>query len=391
MKTLIELYDERPVENFLAAEVFRPEKTVFLCPPEVAQSAKIKKNFRAFLAHRGIPTEAVFIESSVYDTEKLKKQLVRVTEEYPECVLDVTGGTDSALFAGGLMCADSGIPAFTYSRKKNTFFDIMNASFADGLECTVKYGVNDFFMMAGGELRRGRVDNSILSSYSDKIDKLFNIFLKYKKNWTKTVDFIQRASQQAQYSHSLKVSSDYAVKGSRGKIECPDDVLYDLESEEFIKSLKIEKGVSVSFTFADTNIMTWLRDVGSVLELYTYKACVDCGVFNDVVMSAVVDWDRGLAYDKVTNEIDVMAMKGIFPLFISCKTCDVSTDALNELAILRDRFGGGNAKAAIVTTKQCRSITRHRARELDIAVIDAEDIRTSQVDDVIASLMNNIK
>ena len=32
MKTLIELYDERPIENILATEVFRPERTVFLCP-----------------------------------------------------------------------------------------------------------------------------------------------------------------------------------------------------------------------------------------------------------------------------------------------------------------------------------------------------------------------
>ena len=27
-------------------------------------------------------------------------------------------------------------------------------------------------------------------------------------------------------------------------------------------------------------------------------------------------------------------------VFISCKTCAVDTDAINELAILRDRFGG---------------------------------------------------
>ena len=31
MKTLIELYDERPIENVLGTEVFRPERTVFLC------------------------------------------------------------------------------------------------------------------------------------------------------------------------------------------------------------------------------------------------------------------------------------------------------------------------------------------------------------------------
>ena len=31
MKTIIELYDERPFENVLAVDVFRPEHVVFLC------------------------------------------------------------------------------------------------------------------------------------------------------------------------------------------------------------------------------------------------------------------------------------------------------------------------------------------------------------------------
>lgn len=33
MKTLIELYDERPLKNVLSTEVFSPERTVFICPP----------------------------------------------------------------------------------------------------------------------------------------------------------------------------------------------------------------------------------------------------------------------------------------------------------------------------------------------------------------------
>ena len=39
MKTLIELYDERPIENVLGTEMFRPEETIFICPPEVAEEA----------------------------------------------------------------------------------------------------------------------------------------------------------------------------------------------------------------------------------------------------------------------------------------------------------------------------------------------------------------
>ena len=38
MNTLIELYDERAIENVLAADMFRPKRIIFLCPREVAQS-----------------------------------------------------------------------------------------------------------------------------------------------------------------------------------------------------------------------------------------------------------------------------------------------------------------------------------------------------------------
>ena len=63
------------------------------------------------------------------------------------------------------------------------------------------------------------------------------------------------------------------------------------------------------------------------------------------------------------------------PIFISCKTCDVKTEALNELAILRDRFGGQIARAAIVTAERGRAPLRHRAMELGIDVIDLEDLQ----------------
>ena len=67
------------------------------------------------------------------------------------------------------------------------------------------------------------------------------------------------------------------------------------------------------------------------------------------------------------------------PLFISCKTNDIKTEALNELAILRDRFGGKGAKAAIVTTSHCNAAVRHRAAQLQIAVIDLEELNHSQL------------
>lgn len=377
MITLIELYDERPIENILATEVFRPERTVYLCPSEIAQDKQLQKKIKQYFMHRGLDTELVFLESSLFYTGKVLNQLRSTVQQYGNCMLDITGGTDAALFACGQLCAEMNIPAFTYSRRNNCFYNIQNAEFAEKKACDIKHNVEDCFLMAGGAMRGGRVDNSLLNAYLDRIDSFFRVYMKYRTQWVRIVHYIQKTSQTKDGQKiPLTVETDYFVKGERNaRIEAPQECLYDLEEIGFLSDVEVSRE-HVSYTFGDYQIRTWLRDIGSVLELYVYKSCVDTGIFNDVYTSAVVDWEGDFRRDNVTNEIDVMAMQGTIPAFISCKTCSVTTEALNELAILRDRFGGNGAKAAIVTTQQCRSVTRHRAAELSIDVIDLNDLKT---------------
>lgn len=385
MKTLIELYDESPIENVLSSEVFQPERTVFLCPENVAANQSIQRKLRAYFKARGLTTEPVFLASHFFSSEDMSAQLQQVVEQYPDCALDISGGTDAALFASGSFCVGREIPVFTYSRKRSCFFNIHNAPFADELPCTVQHNVADCFLMAGGALREGRVDNRILSDYLDVLDPFMDLFLRHRMDWVRTVNYMQRASQG---EPSVQVRAPMVVKGERGtRLQAPLPVLEDLEALGFLQELKME-GEELSFRFRDLQIRAWLRDIGSVLELYVYKACLDAGVFQDVRTSAVVDWERDVRHDSVTNEIDVMAMRGIVPLFISCKTCDVTTEALNELAILRDRFGGKTAKAAIVTAQRCRNVTRHRAAALDIDVIDLEDLRLGRIADQLKAIMS---
>ena len=134
----------------------------------------------------------------------------------------------------------------------------------------------------------------------------------------------------------------------------------------------------IRFSFPDETIRFWLRDIGSVLELQVYHACLAAECFDDVVMSAVVNWEGGSNQrDGVTNEIDVMAVRGVQPVFISCKTSEIKTEALNELSVLRDRFGGKGSRAIIVTSTTVSeedSPMRRRADELNIEVIEWNEL-----------------
>ena len=86
-----------------------------------------------------------------------------------------------------------------------------------------------------------------------------------------------------------------------------------------------------------------------------------------------------------------MCVRGVMPLFISCKTCEIKTEALNELAILRDRFGGKGSRAAIVTSASAtrsRRLMLKRAAELSIEVIEWEDIELGRLAEKLAGRKN---
>lgn len=378
LKTLIELYDRRPLYNIVSTETFRPERTVFVCPSDLGGDQRAQDALRAYFTHRGIQTELLFCPTALLDAKAVEKTLRDVAARFPDCALDIAGGTDAALFAAGVFCAENDCAAFTYSRRQNTFYEIKNAPFARAVPCRVILSVQDCFRVTGGNLRVGRVDNHVLNGYIGLIDPLFQTYLAFRREWPSIVAYIQRVSQKRQTEDDLCAQGALTVKGDHGaRVTVNQKALARLQAIGAIRGLEIREGL-VRFSFRDELTRQWLRDVGSALELYTYKACLDAGVFDDVVLSAVADWQSGGGPDQVTNEIDVMATRGVRPLFISCKTCDVSTDALNELAILRDRFGGEFARAVIVSTGSAgrgRAVMHHRASELNIGVVDLDDIK----------------
>ena len=389
MQTLIELYGERPIENVLATEVFRPERVVFLCPKEIAQDKERQAGIRAFFRRRGLEAECVFLETSLLYADKVEKQLKRVLAEYPDPAVEITGGSDAALFACGRLCArNSGVPVFTYSRKQKRFYDIHAAGFARSPMPEIRYSIDDVILMAGGKTAEGRVDNVLLDSYAAFIPAFFGVYRDCRREWQRAVDYIQRVSKaEEESSPPLRIEAGYCVKGDHGSVlTAPENVLRALESIGALYDLSVSEREGVSFTFSDRQIRKWLRDVGAVLELSLYKQCLDSGLFNDVRTSVIVNWESGGPKDAVCNEIDVVAVHGILPLFISCKTCAASTEALNELAILRDRFGGPMSKAVLATAQPCRAVTRHRAADLGIEIFDWEDLKNGDVSERLRTL-----
>ncbi len=387
MKTLIELYDDSPIENVLATLVFSPQECVLLCPPEIAKSRELKSATKNFLKHRGIDTKLTFIPVSMDNAVKIARVMKEVQDSHQDCAINISGGSDAALFAAGAVAYKCLTPVFTYSRRKNTFFEINNASFARGVVPNIKLDVESSLLMAGGTLLPGRADNAELESRIEQIDSLFAIYGKYRRIWNRQISWFQKVSSSE--PGVLEVSGPLTEHTGNGNVTVEQSLFTALAQSKLILDLEITED-SICFRFPDETVRFWLRDVGAVLELQLWRACKAAGCFDDVVLSAIVNWQNGsIRSDSVTNEIDVMAVQELRPVFISCKACEVHTEALNELSILRERFGGKYSRAILATSgiagSRNRASVRNRAAKLGIELIEWEDL---SLDRLIARLRN---
>ena len=383
MKTLIELYDENPIENLLGTEVFRPEEMVILASPEIVSERALKETYRKYFEHRGVPVKVIVEPVSLLDAGKVERRLRQIIAGHPDCAIDISGGTDASLFAAGAVGGD--VPVYTYSRKRNTFYEIRNAPFAKNRPCDLRLDTRSCFLMAGGTLLKGRGDNAALKNRLDDIEKLFSVFRKHRRVWRNQIGYIQKVSSSL--PGELLARGLITETVDKHRITADRDLLYDLYKNGLINELRIGDD-EVRFAFPDETVRFWLRDIGAVLELEVYRACIEAGCFDDVVLSAIVNWQgKEEQRDSVTNEIDVVAVRGIQPVLISCKTSEIKTEALNELAILKDRFGGKYSRAIIVTSANptaSRSLMRMRAAEMGIEVVEWNDITGGRLTDVLA-------
>lgn len=105
-------------------------------------------------------------------------------------------------------------------------------------------------------------------------------------------------------------------------------------------------GERVRFSFCSVDDRQYCTGYGVWLELYVYIAAKKSGVFDDVKLGTMIDWN---AYDGVVvagNEIDVILMEQSLPVFISCKLRSADTAALNELLIAKNVWAAGFPKGS---------------------------------------------
>ena len=190
MKTLIELYVNEQYDNLLAAYVFKPERVVFVCS-EYSPSKLARQSINAFLIGIRKDTEVEFVYVGNKTADALFEKIGEVCLKYPDCAVEMTGGSEAALLAAGAFCTKHKINAFYFDYSRNRFVSIrgMRKLLAD--TSMPKIGVNDMLKIGGACVTGTCHSVKQLSDNAECIRGVLKVYSKYLEDWNANSEYLQ--------------------------------------------------------------------------------------------------------------------------------------------------------------------------------------------------------
>ena len=240
---------------------------------------------------------------------------------------------------------------------------------------TVQLTLENFLDAKGAELM-GESHRPPAPEKYEPIRRMAQYLFRNLQEWKGTCSWLQTVASRG-LPHELTIDSPRTVTQKNGReVWAGEEILREFQKNGFIEDLQMTKN-HVSFRFCSLEDKTYCISYGVWLELHVYVAAASSGVFDDVKLGTMIDWD---IYDGTRmggNEIDVVLMDDSLPVFISCKLREADTAALNELLIAKKRLGGWFSKGLIATyskEKDENTGTYLRCKELGLEMLDARDI-----------------
>ena len=293
----------------------------------------------------------------------------QIAEECENCVFDLTGGEELYLVAvGAIMERYKGR---VQCHRFNFRNDTLNDCDADGNVCDSKsfdISIEDNINVYGGEIV---VDSQreiytypweFNEDFQYDIETMWDICRKNTRLWNAHVGTLGAICELFDMQDTLSVSFEKdlatSVLKQRGiKFVCVAWIMYELQKHGLIRSLVMQD--TISFVFKNEQVKQCLTIAGQILELAVAKTMCSikdkngAPLYHDVKVGVVIDWDRAEEDEeyRTINEIDVVAMKGSIPIFISCKNGDFDANELYKLNTVAEHFGNKYSKKVLISTE----------------------------------------
>lgn len=393
--TVVEFFDKNAIENMLSALCCQPERILFVGHNRT-QIAKHLDHYREVLQGRGLKVE-LLPPKSINRNNLLQavEALSALVEQYGPCDFNLDGGEELYLVAVGMVAQKypDKVRLHRFNIRNNTITDC-DADGKDHLLAPIALNVRENVRIYGGrvvgyqEHKDGTYPWDFHEVFRRDVAKLWEICCRYRTNWNGCVNTLAWAMKVMPQEDSRSVLCKRSVvepemvrENDRYRINLP--ILYALEQEKLISWLRVE-GDEIEFVCKSEQVKMALSKAGQVLELMATMAALDAAeedgtpTYHDVRCGVYIDWDGEVAAEgqvDVSNEIDVMLMKGAVPVFVSCKNGYLDPDELYKLETVAQRFGGKYARKVLIAPQLDHmgdkgKYIRMRAEDMEIRVVE---------------------
>lgn len=403
--TLIEIFDRFAPENIAGCLHLQPEKLIFV--GDQAQIEPFLPRCRAFLAQRGIAAQVVCRPVPLEQVEKIVAELARILREETQCVIDIAGGDERILMAVGV--ALTGLDRQQREKVTVQKLDLETGTVQTLHGCgetvaqiPVDLQVREMVQLQGGVLHPTTIQPAARYTAAD-LDGLWDLVCRDPRAWNRRLSFLgeleKRADSKQQVFLPLRAIRG-SIKDFENKLTQVRALLADLRACGAIRDHS--RGDHLEYTYTSPLMRACTLKAGNALET---KALLEARTlqldgkpyFHDCQMGVHIDWDGQVHNTKqipeTRNEVDLILMRGMTPLFVSCKNGDVEEEELYKLHTVATRFGGDHARKMLIATALGGSCAegcslRQRAADMGITLVtDAVTLSKQDWQDIFMQAM----
>lgn len=384
--TLIECFTGSHIDNMGACLRLQPKKMIAVGSDEHMESSV--RRYRNLLRQRNQSTEISVCNVRGKDLEGICRVLGDLVKTEVPCVIDLTGGDELVIMAVGAVLA--GLDEATRQQIRVEKFDPGISGVVDCLDRNrpLSYGpvhltVAELIELHGGSVIADSYQPPQDCSHRD-ISGLWRVASGAPRDWNRAIPYLTEFENRGDSGMQVYLSmkdlrsiSDFERKES--------DVRNLLDQLHQVCAIDDRSNWdALEYTYASPLMRYCTRKAGNALEMKTLlegRSVTENGMpfFQDCRMSVSIDWD-GIVSSKekfkpeTRNEIDVILMHGLTPLFISCKNGNIGEE-LYKLHTVAERFGGPYAKKMLIATdmdeksSSANEALIRRAWDMDIILV----------------------
>ena len=414
--TYIEFFDKTIIENICASLISPPDR-VILIGDRINLLESHAERYGKILKKRGYNVEFICKSVNRNNMKNIVSVFSAIVEEYDDCVFELTGGDETFLVAAGIISErykDRNIGMHRFNIRSNTVGDLDFNGETVYESKIPELTVEENIQLYGGDVIYGDTrPNSTLvwkldEDFTDDIDIMWNICRKNVRRWNMQIGVFAIARELEKGGNPLSVSvstDDLTERLEKRKLK----YILDKEITDALCSAGLadirDDGFELSVSYKNAQVKKCLTKAGQILEMKIYISALrardkdGAHTYNDVQNGVCIDWDGDVhtapGKYNTENEIDVMMMRGMIPVFVSCKNGCVETEELYKLSAVAEKFGGEYAKKVLVATAldergSNADYLRERARDMNIRLVEKiQDADDSELQRIIRSFWSN--